>query len=394
MEKATILKIFLASPGDVKPERELIFALKDDLDHLIGKPNSIRFEFVNWERNAYPGIGEDAQDVINQNINDDYSIFIGIFWQRFGTPTNRAESGTKEEYDRAYKKFNSNSDSNHIMLYFKTAPPDNIYDLDYIQFEKVKNFKKEIQNQGVLYWEFTKTDELKNLLFLHLSSLVKDKFSNNDTVSNLPAKSANKESMDKYELLAQEVDKGDQSVSVEGIFDLLEQTTDSMNRLPIISENITGALEFIGTKFTDKAKQINVVSSIKDDRLRLKKATQIINSLSIDLNKYSDDLNDLLPDFRFNLNTAIESYTKLLLTASESSIFIEEVQEQMKTSVPELSNSMENALVGIAELLQAMSDLPSMTSKFGNSKRRAELSTNELFKEFISAKKLVKQLMN
>jgi methyl-accepting chemotaxis protein len=200
--------------------------------------------------------------------------------------------------------------------------------------------------------------------------------------------------MDKYELLAQEVDKGDQSVSVEGIFDLLEQTTDSMNRLPIISENITGALEFIGTKFTDKAKQINVVSSIKDDRLRLKKATQIINSLSIDLNKYSDDLNDLLPDFRFNLNTAIESYTKLLLTASESSIFIEEVQEQMKTSVPELSNSMENALVGIAELLQAMSDLPSMTSKFGNSKRRAELSTNELFKEFISAKKLVKQLMN
>ena len=75
MEKATILKIFLASPGDVKPERELIFALKDDLDHLIGKPNSIRFEFVNWERNAYPGIGEDAQDVINQNINLDF-LFI------------------------------------------------------------------------------------------------------------------------------------------------------------------------------------------------------------------------------------------------------------------------------------------------------------------------------
>jgi len=28
MEQATILKIFLASPSDVKPEREIIFALK------------------------------------------------------------------------------------------------------------------------------------------------------------------------------------------------------------------------------------------------------------------------------------------------------------------------------------------------------------------------------
>lgn len=394
MEKATILKIFLASPGDVKSERELIFALKDDLDHLIGKPNRIRFEFVNWERNAYPGIGEDAQDVINQNINDDYSIFLGIFWQRFGTPTNRAESGTKEEYDRAYKKFKSNSDSNHIMLYFKTAPPDNIYDLDYNQFEKVKKFKKEIESQGVLYWEFTNPDELKNQLLLHLSSLIKDKFSNNAAVLNLPSKSDNKEVGDKYELLAQEVDQGGQLAGVEGIFDLMEQTTDSMNRLPIISENITGVIEFIGAKFTDKTKQINVVSGIKDDRLRLKKATQIINALSIDLNKYSDDLNDLLPDFKSNLNTAIESYTKLLLTASESSMFLGEVQEQMKTTVPDLYNSMDDALVGIAEFLQVISDLPSMTSKFGNSKRRAELSTNELFKEFISAKKVMKQLMN
>lgn len=142
MEKATILKIFLASPSDVSPERERIFALKDDLDHLIGKPNKIRFEFVNWERNAYPGIGADAQDVINQNIKDEYNIFIGIFWQRFGTPTSRAESGTKEEFDRAYTKYKANPDSVHIMLYFKTEPPSNIYDFDYEQFEKVKNFKK------------------------------------------------------------------------------------------------------------------------------------------------------------------------------------------------------------------------------------------------------------
>ncbi len=393
MEQTTLVKIFLASPSDVKSERELIFALKDDLDHIIGKPNSIRFEFVNWERNAYPGIGEDAQDVINQNINDDYDIFIGIFWQRFGTPTNRAESGTKEEYDRAYEKFKLNPTTSHVMLYFKTSPPDNIYDLNFEQFERVKNFKKEIQSQGVLYWEFSKTEELKNLLFVHLSSLIRDKFINKNNNSNLPVNLQREQELDKYELLARDVDESSQ-LGIEGILDLVEQTSDSLNRLPNISDNIITIIEFIGSKFTDKTKQINAVYLIKDERLKLNKATQIINSLSTDLDKFSDDLSELLPEFRFNLNMAIESYTKLLLTASESSIFINEVEDQMKTVVPILYNSLDEALIGIGSFLQEFRNLPSMTTKFGNSKRRSELSTNELFKEFLSAKKIMKQLID
>ena len=135
MENTRIIKIFLASPSDVKHERDIVFALKDDIDQLIGKPNKLRFEFVNWERSAYPGFGDDAQDVINLNIGNDFDIFIGIFWLKFGTPTNRAESGTKEEFDIALEKYRSSPDTNHIMIYFKTAPPANIYDIDYLQFE-------------------------------------------------------------------------------------------------------------------------------------------------------------------------------------------------------------------------------------------------------------------
>ncbi|MBK8055343.1 MAG: DUF4062 domain-containing protein [Saprospiraceae bacterium] len=393
MEQTNLIKIFLASPSDVKAERELIFALKDDLDHLIGKPHSVRFEFVNWERNAYPGIGEDAQDVINHNIKDDYDIFIGIFWQRFGTPTNRAESGTKEEYDRAYKKFKSDPYSSHIMLYFKTAPPDNIYDLNFDQFEKVKIFKRDLQTQGALYWEFSKTDELKNLLFIHLSSLIRDKFIDKTNIPKDLGSNLNNDKFDKYELLAKEVDESGQ-LGVEGILDLVEQTSDSLQRLPNISDNIITIIEFIGSKFNDKTKQINAVNLIKDERLRFKKATQIINSLSLDLDKFSDELNELLPEFRYNLNMAIESYTKLLLTASESSIFVNEVEDQMKTVVPNLYSSIDDALVGIAGFLQEFRSLPPMTTKFGNSKRRSEISTNELFKEFISAKKVMKQLID
>lgn len=53
MKKVNVLRIFLASPGDVKAEREMIFALKEDLDLLIGKDKNIKFEIVNWERICY-----------------------------------------------------------------------------------------------------------------------------------------------------------------------------------------------------------------------------------------------------------------------------------------------------------------------------------------------------
>jgi hypothetical protein len=144
MEQATIIKIFLASPSDVKAERLMMFSLRDDLDTLIGKPNKVRFEFVNWERSTYPGIGSDAQDVINKNIKDDYNVFVGVFWTRFGTPTSRSESGSKEEFERALSKFRKDPERNHVMLYFKTESPSSIYEIDIEQFKKVKEFKQEL----------------------------------------------------------------------------------------------------------------------------------------------------------------------------------------------------------------------------------------------------------
>lgn len=396
MEQTNILKIFLASPSDVKTERDMIFALKDDIDHLIGKPNKLRFEFINWERSTYPGIGEDAQDVINQNINDDYDIFIGVFWQKFGTPTNRAESGSKEEYDRALRKFKNDPESNHIMLYFKTTPPQNIYELNYSQFEKVKEFREEVGSKdGVYYWEFEKPEDLKNHLLIHLSSLVRDKYSKNishQQKQEITNGEKNSE-LNKYELIAKRIDENKTDNDLEGILELMEITTDSMNSLPVISENLTSIILFMGNKFTEKTQQINAINQIKDDRLRIKRATQVVNIMAEDLEEYSEKINENLPEFAETLNEAIDSYTKLIMLASESSFFVDQTKEQIETIVPELYNTLDDAIVQIASFLEILTTMPAFTSKFGKAKRNAELSTNGIFKEFINSKKLLKQLL-
>jgi hypothetical protein len=99
-EIVTKLKVFVASPGDVAPERQVIGDVAAELNRGIAADRGIVLEVVKWETHAWPGFGQGPQDVINQQIGV-YDIFIGIMWNRLGTPTLESASGTVEEFERA-----------------------------------------------------------------------------------------------------------------------------------------------------------------------------------------------------------------------------------------------------------------------------------------------------
>jgi len=116
----TVLEVFIASPGDVAPEREVLESVVSEFNLTWGDRHQVRLELLKWETHSRPAMGEDAQDVINRQIRDGYDIFLGIMWGRFGTATARADSGTEEEFQRAYDRL-KNGDRVQIMLYFKDA---------------------------------------------------------------------------------------------------------------------------------------------------------------------------------------------------------------------------------------------------------------------------------
>lgn len=116
-----VYKAFLASPGDTKEERLRVKSIVDEINNTIGEHHNFIVKVLNWENDSYPDFGKDGQDVVNEQLGMDYDIFIGIMWKRFGTPTNRAESGTVEEFERAYSKLQS-SGNVKIMFYFNTSP--------------------------------------------------------------------------------------------------------------------------------------------------------------------------------------------------------------------------------------------------------------------------------
>jgi hypothetical protein len=98
-----VFSLFVASPGDVADERNRLEEIIRELNITWSRELGIRLELVRWETHAYPGISQDAQAVINEQIPADYDLFIGLMWCRYGTPTGRAGSGTIEEFQFLYR---------------------------------------------------------------------------------------------------------------------------------------------------------------------------------------------------------------------------------------------------------------------------------------------------
>lgn len=340
--------------------------------------------------------------VINEQINGEYDVFIGIFWQRFGTPTSRYESGTLEEYENAKKKYENDKENTHIMMYFKTEGNPNIYDIDIEQLKKVKSFKDRISKEdGVLYFEFEKTEDLKNLAQINLANLVRDKFSKKKrNVRKSPSQknvsSLTKEvDVDKYELLAMKIDKGDYNIEFENFLEDIEKTNSFLSDLASSTNKLTLVMNFLTTKTSERTKQLNRINNIKDERLRLIKAKKVSNEYANDLDKYSEDFETLLPEFRESISNSIQSYSEIIYKTINSNSFDENNKNELLGNLPIFISSVETAIEGTADFLDTFTKTNThLTSKYSTAKRRAELATNNVFKELIRTKKLLKQLLD
>jgi len=160
-----LLKVFLASPGDVKLERdkarEEIIALRP-----LAQKHGFDLQPLGWENDVSPGAGR-PQALINPLVRE-CDLFIGILWRRFGMPSGEAESGTLEEFNLARERF-TNDGAPHIMLYFREVHPDFLNDPG-PQLQKVLDFKKQIdEGHLALYANYRDEEHFATLLRKHLS---------------------------------------------------------------------------------------------------------------------------------------------------------------------------------------------------------------------------------
>ena len=162
MNNITEIICFIASPGDTTEERNACECVFEEINHGLGRSKGFRLVSLRWEKDVYPSVAEYGQQVINRQVDGDYDLFFGIMKGRFGTPTPQAGSGTEEEFNIAYEKYQK-GDIGNIFFYFG-IPEESAYELDLEQFQKVKDFREKIQKNGVVPMEYRGVDDFKKQL--------------------------------------------------------------------------------------------------------------------------------------------------------------------------------------------------------------------------------------
>lgn len=386
MKEIKEINLFISCPGDIKEELNSIEVIVKEINKTIGKISNFVIQIVHWDEDTYTDIGEDGQEIINNQI--DYDILIGILWMRLGTPTKRDKSGTVEEINKAIE-----NKEKQQLVYFKTATPNNLNSINTSELNQVTEFKKELSSK-ILYKEFESIEKFETLFRLNLSSLIKDKFIGEKKPVQTPTKIISSNNNGKYQNIVSLIDEIENSTKGGfediDIFDINENGHKSFEKATLNLNNLTSYLN----KLTDNLKrgtaEINQANNIKDTRLKLSKAKKVVNRLSKELDEFNDEINSELPNFSENLKEVGKTTSDLLL-ASRS--FNNTEANDIKINTLAYRDSMEYAMNATANMLKEVIKWPAINLKFNTSKRNTEVALKDLMKEMMFGLKLIDEAL-
>ncbi len=163
-----IVRLLLSSPGDVPEERDAVSRAVFRFNQQEVEGSGVFVKLVRWEDMA-PQIGPGPQQVINDQIGE-YDLFVGIMWNRFGTPTDVAASGTEEEFRAALEEWSSVKRP-WIAFYFCERPSNFTNEQQLEQKGRVVRFRSELSALGVVR-SYSSLDEFENKVFQDLLKIV------------------------------------------------------------------------------------------------------------------------------------------------------------------------------------------------------------------------------
>ncbi len=170
------LRIFLASPDDVAPERRSVAA---QIDCLVKEfdPN-LATEIFDW-KNIPPGFSpKGAQAVIDGFVDrEPYDLMIGLFRAYFGKPAPpNGWTPTEHEIRRALAQLEANGRPS-VWVYFSEKLPAGERTLDDVkQLNRVVAFREELRkDRGGLCPSFKDSEDLAQLVDAHFRSWLAEK---------------------------------------------------------------------------------------------------------------------------------------------------------------------------------------------------------------------------
>jgi len=306
---------------------------------------------LRWEIDVYPAFGTDPQAIINHQIGEDYDIFVGILWGRFGKPTPRAESGTLEEFERAVNRRRSGSQYPEIMIYFKDEPiAPNKIDTD--QLSKIQAFRAELPEIGALYANFSDDSGFENALRANLSAVAR-KFIDHKITPNQPA--------------GGHLQAADQEHDF-GILDYMESYQARMSDMTSTMHSETDATERIGDDFRRRTSEVGAFMQ-SESRGDIKAAKRLVKRAAEDMNAYGRNLACQVPLLSIARDEAFTSLTKALALYGEFDETDPDQINEVNTSLTGFGAALRIARKGLVGFRLTIASMPRMTSDLNRAKK-------------------------
>ena len=156
-KRVTQITVFISCPSDVDAEKKIVRDVCDSLTKVLNKPMGIVIKPIDWEKDVVPLIsGQGAQDVIDAQT-EDYDVYVGILWKRFGDKQPNGLTPTEGEFQKALQRMQQTGRP-VITFYFKLdeSPPVGSYEKK--PYREVQEFKERIKHLG-LYDKFKWQDD-------------------------------------------------------------------------------------------------------------------------------------------------------------------------------------------------------------------------------------------
>lgn len=385
MKQTNLLKLFISCPSDIATELDSIRLIIDEINKTTGKQGGYILQTLNWDVDTYTAIGEDAQDVINSQIENEFDILIGILWQKLGTPTKRDKSGTVEEINRTIEDSNK-----HFLIYFNTKA-ENLNEINLIELQKINDFKKELSSKGVLYKEFNSITEFETKFRINLTSLIRDILGEKEiNIKNIPTKAIKKNKYSEIDEFLENVENQDNGNLDIDIFQLVEDGLTYLSNLTTSMNTITLSMNDLSQRLIFRTNELNKYKHIKDERLRMAKSKMSVNSLAGELDDFTSRLRTELPIFTANFQGISSAYPKILYVADR---YKNEEVHELRISVKEFRDVMESTTNSAVDFIREIMKWPPVNSRFNHSKREVELVVKDLTKEMLTGLKIFDEIV-
>lgn len=372
----TKYSIFIGSPSDLQEERIAFEEVVQELNLTFGYKQNIVLDLLKWETHSAPGISiNHVQDLITNDIGEEYDIFIGILWTKFGTPTDKAGSGTEQEFLNAVNRFQKDNSSVQILFYFKDLAPKSLKDINPTELIKIDEFKKSLPTKNILYWEYDTCESLKNFLRIHIPKRISTLIEN-----KTKSKKIN---------VAQIVESEDELGLLDYAEMFEELINDSKNSLTKIAEH-TG---WIGGEMTIKADEITRITKLPNINNNILKG--LLSRTAKLMNDYSCRLEIEIPIFYSSFEKAIKAGSSLINLTDD---FINEETinnlEESKDAMMILRTAIPPALDSMISYYESVKVMPRIQKDINSAKRILMSQLEDLIEKLEKSLNLAEELSN